>query len=104
MKAALRVLISDDQEVIREAFAVILNAQPDIDVIAEAGDGRSAVVHHARHGEESPRHQRSDLRTLMHSVEFGSTRLSGSTPVASTCAQPVGYVLDKVRCTSPRTS
>jgi DNA-binding NarL/FixJ family response regulator len=43
MSAAIRVLIADDQEVIREAFGVILNAQPDIEVIAEAGDGRSAV-------------------------------------------------------------
>ena len=43
MSAAIRVLIADDQEAIREAFSVILNAEADIDVIAEAGDGRSAV-------------------------------------------------------------
>jgi DNA-binding NarL/FixJ family response regulator len=43
MSAPIRVLVADDQEVIREAFGVVLNAQPDIEVVAEAGDGRSAV-------------------------------------------------------------
>jgi DNA-binding NarL/FixJ family response regulator len=43
VSAAIRVLIADDQDIIREAFGVILNAQADIDVIAEAGDGRSAL-------------------------------------------------------------
>ncbi len=43
MSAPIRVLIADDQEVIREAFAIVLNAQSDIDVVAEAGDGVSAL-------------------------------------------------------------
>jgi DNA-binding NarL/FixJ family response regulator len=43
VSAAIRVLVADDQEVIREAFGVILNAEADIEVIAEAGDGRSAL-------------------------------------------------------------
>jgi DNA-binding NarL/FixJ family response regulator len=39
----IRVLIADDQVPIREAFAIILGAEADIEVIAEAGDGRSAL-------------------------------------------------------------
>ena len=39
----IRVLIADDQEIIRTGLKMILSAQPDIDVIAEAADGREAV-------------------------------------------------------------
>jgi DNA-binding NarL/FixJ family response regulator len=38
-----RILIADDQEDVRGAFRIILNAQPDMTVIAEAADGASAV-------------------------------------------------------------
>jgi DNA-binding NarL/FixJ family response regulator len=37
------VLIVDDQELVRAGFRMILDAQPDIDVIGEAGDGDQAV-------------------------------------------------------------
>ncbi len=40
----IRVLIADDQEIIRTGLKMILSAQPDIDVIAEAADGREAVT------------------------------------------------------------
>lgn len=40
----IRVLIADDQEMVREGFAVLLNAQPDIEVVGEAVDGRDAVA------------------------------------------------------------
>ena len=39
----IRVLIADDQENIRSGFRLILDAQPDIQVIGEAADGRSAL-------------------------------------------------------------
>ena len=39
----IRVLIADDQEIIRAGLKMVLSAQPDIDVIAEAADGREAV-------------------------------------------------------------
>ncbi|RAY14586.1 DNA-binding response regulator [Actinomadura craniellae] len=39
----VRVLLADDQEMVREGFSVLLNAQPDIDVVGEAADGREAV-------------------------------------------------------------
>lgn len=40
----IRVLIADDQELVRSGFAMILDAQPDIEVIAQACDGREAVT------------------------------------------------------------
>ncbi|MER5318526.1 response regulator transcription factor [Streptosporangium roseum] len=38
-----RILIADDQEGIRSAFRMILDAQPDMTVVAEASDGRAAI-------------------------------------------------------------
>ncbi|TXK19003.1 response regulator transcription factor [Homoserinibacter sp. GY 40078] len=37
----IRVLLVDDQALVRTGFRVILDAQPDIEVIGEAGDGRT---------------------------------------------------------------
>jgi DNA-binding NarL/FixJ family response regulator len=39
----IRLLIADDQQMIRSAFSMILGAQPDMEVIATAGDGEEAV-------------------------------------------------------------
>jgi DNA-binding NarL/FixJ family response regulator len=40
----IRVVIADDQGMVRSGFSVLLNAQPDIEVIAEAVNGREAVT------------------------------------------------------------
>ncbi|MEU4097288.1 response regulator transcription factor [Streptomyces sp. NPDC026673] len=39
----IRVLIADDQEMVRAAFRMILDSQPDMRVVAEAADGAAAV-------------------------------------------------------------
>ncbi len=39
----IRVLIADDQEMVRAAFRMILDSQPDLCVVAEAADGAAAV-------------------------------------------------------------
>jgi DNA-binding NarL/FixJ family response regulator len=39
----IRVLIADDQELVREGFRLILEGQEDIEVVGEAVDGRAAV-------------------------------------------------------------
>jgi len=41
--AGITVVVADDQELIRGAFVAILDAQPDITVLAEAADGAQAV-------------------------------------------------------------
>ncbi len=40
----VRILIADDQADVRSAFRMILDAQPDMAVVAEAADGAAAVV------------------------------------------------------------
>jgi DNA-binding NarL/FixJ family response regulator len=39
----IRVLIADDQDLIREGLRMILEAEPDIEVVGEAADGRQAL-------------------------------------------------------------
>ncbi|MGA4545495.1 response regulator [Uniformispora flossi] len=39
----IRVLVADDQAIIRTGLRIMLNAQPDIEVVGEAADGREAV-------------------------------------------------------------
>ena len=40
---SIRVLVADDQEIVRTGLRMILDAQPDIDVVGEARNGREAV-------------------------------------------------------------
>ncbi|MEK7426233.1 MAG: response regulator transcription factor [Actinomycetota bacterium] len=40
----IRVIVADDQHLIRTGLTMILDAQPDIKVIGEAADGREAVA------------------------------------------------------------
>ncbi len=39
----IRVLVADDQELVRRGLSMILDAQPGIEVVGEAVDGRAAV-------------------------------------------------------------
>jgi DNA-binding NarL/FixJ family response regulator len=39
----MRVIVADDQEIVRTGLAMILGAQPDIEVVGVAADGREAV-------------------------------------------------------------
>ncbi|WP_084959366.1 response regulator transcription factor [Thermoactinospora rubra] len=41
--AAIRVLLADDQELIRHALAALLGLEPGLEVVAQAADGRAAV-------------------------------------------------------------
>lgn len=47
----VRVVVVDDQTAIREALAMVLDLQPDLEVVATAGDGEQAF---AAAGEHSP--------------------------------------------------
>ena len=39
----IRVLLADDQALVRSGFRVLLQTAPDIEVVAEAADGRQAI-------------------------------------------------------------
>ncbi|MFJ3405321.1 response regulator [Promicromonospora sp. NPDC090134] len=43
MNPPVRVLVCDDQALIRTGFATIIDAQPDLTVVGECADGRAAV-------------------------------------------------------------
>ncbi|MFE0950513.1 response regulator, partial [Streptomyces mutabilis] len=43
MSAPVRVLVCDDQVLIRTGLSTIIDAQPDLEVAGECGDGRTAV-------------------------------------------------------------
>ncbi|MBB1153089.1 response regulator [Amycolatopsis dendrobii] len=43
MRAPLRVLVADDQALIRTGLVTIIDAQPDLEVAGECGDGKAAV-------------------------------------------------------------
>ena len=39
----IRVLVADDQDIVRAGLCMILNAQPGIEVVGDAADGRRAI-------------------------------------------------------------
>jgi DNA-binding NarL/FixJ family response regulator len=39
----IRILLVDDQELVRTGFRMVLDAQPDMEVVAEAADGAEAI-------------------------------------------------------------
>ena len=41
--ATIRVVVADDQELVRSGFRMILDARPDLEVVGEAGDGAEAA-------------------------------------------------------------
>ncbi|WP_022887163.1 response regulator [Glaciibacter superstes] len=43
MTAPIRVLLVDDQELVRAGFRIILGSEPGIEVVGEAADGRGAI-------------------------------------------------------------
>ena len=52
----IRVMLADDHAAVREALAVLVNSQPDMHVIAQAGDGDEAI--------ERAREARPDIAVL----------------------------------------
>ena len=42
--APIRVLLAEDQPIVRAGFRALLDAEPDLDVAGEAADGREAVA------------------------------------------------------------
>ena len=43
MSAPIRILLVDDQALFRESLALLLDAQPDLQVVGEAANGEAAL-------------------------------------------------------------
>jgi DNA-binding NarL/FixJ family response regulator len=78
----IRVLLADDQDLVRAGFRALLDAQDDIEVVGEAGDGGEAV--------QLARHHRPDI-VLM------DIRMPGTDGLAATRAIAADDRLDGVR-------
>lgn len=43
MSARIRVLLAEDHEIVRQGLRLLVEGQPDMEVISEAGDGKTAL-------------------------------------------------------------
>jgi DNA-binding NarL/FixJ family response regulator len=77
----VRVVVADDQELVRTGFAMILDAQPDFDVVAEAGDGVEAIA--------AVRAHRPDVLLL----DIRMPRMDGIEAAKVVCAETACQVL-----------
>ncbi|GAA3500497.1 response regulator transcription factor [Streptomyces prasinosporus] len=73
----IRVLIADDQQMVRQGFTVLLNAQPDIEVVGQAVDGLDAV---ARVAELAPDVVLMDIRMPELGGIGATRRITAATP------------------------
>jgi DNA-binding NarL/FixJ family response regulator len=92
--AQLRLLIADDQALMRAGFRMILEAQPDLRVVAEAADGIEAV---AAAREHRPDVVLMDIRMpRMDGVE-ATRRLAGHRVLILTTFNLDEYVIEALR-------
>jgi DNA-binding NarL/FixJ family response regulator len=77
----IRVLVVDDQALVRQGFAVILSAEPDLTVVGEAGDGGGAIE--AAHA----------LRPDVVLMDVRMPGLDGIAATAQICARTAARVL-----------
>ena len=104
----IRVVVADDQALVRSGFSMILGAEPGIDVVAEAADGTQALAAARRHqpdvvlmdirmpgmdGIEATRHITSSPLTASVRVLVLTTFAADDYVVAALRAGASGFVL-----------
>lgn len=85
----IRVLIADDQVMIRDGLASLLSSDPEIEVVGQAGDGAEAV---RLSGELSPDVVVMDIRMPVMDGLAATAQIAGTAETAATPAEggPVG--------------
>ncbi|MFJ2115831.1 response regulator [Streptomyces sp. NPDC087850] len=76
----IRVLLADDQSLVRAGFRALLDAQPDIEVVGEAADGEEAL---RRVRELGPDVVLMDIRMPLLDGLAATRRITGDTLLAS---------------------
>ena len=77
----IRILLADDQALLRMGFRLILDAQPDIEVVGEAGDGAAAI---------------SMTRALRPDVVLMDVRMPGTDGIQATAQVTADFPATKV--------
>jgi DNA-binding NarL/FixJ family response regulator len=92
---ALRVLLVDDQALVRRGLRLILESELDIEVVAEAGDGAGALEEAARH---RPDVVLMDIQMPgMDGIAATRAMPAGTTVVILTTFERDDYIVDAVR-------
>lgn len=96
----IRVLLADDQALVRAGFRALLDAQEDIEVVGEANDGDAAVAMSRRYGPDvvlmDIRMPGTDGLTATRSI-VGDDRLAGVRIVILTTFELDEYVFEAIR-------
>jgi DNA-binding NarL/FixJ family response regulator len=97
----IRVLLADDQELVRAGFRVLLDAQDDIEVVGEASDGDEAVQLARRHCPDAVlmdiRMPGTDGLAATRAIA-ADDRLDGVRVVILTTFELDEYVFEAIRC------
>ena len=77
MAEKIRILLADDHQVLRSGLKALLNMEPDLDVVADVGDGREAVEAAMKEVEEAMKGDDKDaITTKTDSMMAASHKLS----------------------------
>ena len=96
----IRVVLADDQALVRAGFRALLDAEDDIEVVGEAADGEEAVdlarPPAARHRPDGHPHA-GHRRPRGHPADLGDPGLAGVKVIVLTTFELDEYVFDALR-------